>query len=119
MSWYDDEDAPERDGAALRPWILTGGRTRSVGVDIPVEALVVTTDAPPARRFTPEQAHIVGACRSPIAVAEIAVALGVPIGVARVLVSDLAAGGWVEVCETATTAESDLIRRLIAGVRAI
>jgi hypothetical protein len=117
LSSYDD--GSERDGRAFRPWLLTGGRTRSVGVDIPVEALVVTTDAPPARRFTPEQARIVEACRVPIAIVEIAATLSVPIGVARVLVSDLAAGGWVEVCETASNPETELIRRLIAGVRAI
>jgi hypothetical protein len=112
-------DDLEEDGRMFRPYLLTGGRTRSIGVDIPVEALVVTRETAPARGMSPEQAHILEACRVPIAIAEIAVSLTVPIGVARVLVSDLAANGYVEVCDTATQAETDLIRRLIAGVRAI
>jgi hypothetical protein len=118
------DDDLEEDGRMFRPYLLTGGRTRSIGVDIPVEALVVTRatadrEARPARGFSPEQAHILEACRVPIAIAEIAVSLAVPLGVARVLVSDLAANGWVELCDTATKVETDLIRRLIAGVRAI
>jgi hypothetical protein len=115
----DDEDGPELDGSTFRPYLLTGGRTRSVAGDIPIEALVVTRERLAPRGLTPEQAQILDACRSPISVAEIAVALAVPIGVARVLVSDLAATNRVEVCDTATRAEYELVRRLIAGVRAI
>jgi hypothetical protein len=124
----DDGGATERDGRTYRPYLLTGGRTRSIGRDIPIEALVVTRPGPvsafgPRRPVTAglgdEQRRIIEACRSPLAVAEIAVLLGVPLGVARVLVSDLAVTGHVEVCETVLRDERDLLRRLIAGVRAI
>jgi hypothetical protein len=120
----DDAGATERDGRTYRPYLLTGGRTRSIGRDIPIEALVVTrpgtaTAGSGTDGWGDEQRRIVEACRSPIAVAEIAVFLGVPIGVARVLVSDLAATAHVEVCETVLRDERDLLRRLIAGVRAI
>jgi hypothetical protein len=117
----DDHDgtAVERDGRTYRPYLLTGGRTRSIGRDIPVEALVVTRSGPATAGLGDEQRRIIDACRSPISVAEIAVLLAVPIGVARVLVSDLAVTTHVEVCETATGDDHDLLRRLIAGVRAI
>ena len=65
------------------------------------------------------QALILDACRRPMAIAEVAVRLSVPIGVARVLVSDLAATRHVEVCATADMGDAALVRRLIAGVRAI
>ena len=115
----DDAGATERDGRTYRPYLLTGGRTRSIGRDIPIEALVVTRARGATRGLTPEQVRILDACRSPISIAEIAVVLSVPIGVARVLVSDLAATNHVDVCDTATRAEYELVRRLIAGVRAI
>jgi hypothetical protein len=114
-----DETTTEVDGSAFRPYLLTGGRTRSIGTDIAMEALVVTRDGRGIDDLTPEQLLILEACRAPIAIAEIAVVLSVPIGVARVLVSDLAVADLVEVCATVDGADSDLVRRLIAGVRAI
>jgi hypothetical protein len=107
------------DGTAFRPYLLTGGRTRSIGTDIAVEALVVTRTGADGTTLSSEKALILDACRSPIAIAEIAVKLSVPIGIARVLVSDLAHTNHVEVCATATTTDVALVRRLIAGVRAI
>jgi hypothetical protein len=114
-----DDDAAEVDGSAFRPWLLTGGRTRSIGTDLAIEALVVTCDGVDPRRLETEQAYILELCRTPIAIAEIAVKLSVPIGVVRVLVSDLAATDHVEVCATATADDVALVRRLIAGVRAL
>jgi hypothetical protein len=114
-----DDEPEEVDGSAIRPYLLTGGRTRSIGTDLAVEALIVTRGGMDGRNLSSEQALIIDACQSPIAIAEIAVKLSVPIGVARVLVSDLAVTNHVEVCATATTNDVALVRRLIAGVRAI
>jgi len=115
----DDEEQEEVDGSAIRPYLLTGGRTRSIGVDLAIEAMVITREDADGRSLTPEQVLILDVCQSPIAIAEIAVKLSVPIGVARVLVSDLAVSDHVEVCATAATNDVALVRRLIAGVRAI
>jgi hypothetical protein len=114
-----DEGEEEVDGSAFRPFLLTGGRTRSVGTDLAVEALVVTQLGADAGALSPEKALILDACRRPISIAEIAVTLSVPIGIARVLVSDLVVSDHVEVCATASTDDVALVRRLIAGVRAI
>ena len=57
----------------------------------------------------------------PLAVAEIAAQLGLHIGVARVLVADLAASGYVIVRRPGTTLANDLdtIERVIRGLEAI
>jgi hypothetical protein len=80
-------------------YALTRGRTRARGPDLPWEAIVSTTRAGvsslPRLRF--EQARIVDLCQWPVSVAEIASELSVPVGVARVLVSDLSSDGLVGV----------------------
>jgi hypothetical protein len=115
----EDDDTREIDGRMFRPYLLTGGRTRPVGGDIPIEALIVARPGTAPAGLSLERARILDACRAPVSIAEIAVVLNAPIGVARVLVGDLAASGHVEVCDTAVGAEYDLVRRLIDGVRAI
>ncbi len=76
-------------------YALTQGRTQPDGRDLPWETLVVVTSdgraARPQLRF--EQGQIVDLCGRPVSVAEIAAHLGVPLGVAAVLVSDLHTGG--------------------------
>ena len=67
-------------------------RSRPVaGLDLNIETLVSTTQEGMMSlahlRF--EQARIVELCRRPVSVAEVAAELAVPLGVARVLVSDL------------------------------
>ena len=51
-----DDDQDEVDGSAIRPYLLTGGRTRSIGTDLAVEALVVTRAGVDGRTLTSEQA---------------------------------------------------------------
>jgi hypothetical protein len=104
-------------------YALTRGRTRSVGRDLPLETLVTTTDrglaALPSLRF--EQARIVGLCRRPSSVAEVAADLGVPVGVARVLVSDLNAAGMLVVHLPTLTQggrpRAEVLERLLTGLR--
>lgn len=111
----------------VRPYFVTGGRTRTARL-LGVEALVETTDAgrharrdgAPSIRF--EAAAIVDVCDGrAISVAEVASLVGVPLGVARVLVSDLADDALVTVHDAPTRPEDDipLLQRLIHGVRAL
>jgi hypothetical protein len=105
-------------------YALTRGRTRSGGHDLPWEAMVSSTDAGvdalPELRF--EQARIVELCRRPVSVAEVAVELHVPLGVARVLVSDLNSGGMLAVHRADVDADgrpsTEVLERLLAGLRA-
>ncbi|HEX8804013.1 MAG TPA: DUF742 domain-containing protein [Acidimicrobiales bacterium] len=118
MSRSDDEPR------VVPAYAVTRGRTRSVGRDLPWEALVTTTSAGmaarPRLRF--EHARIVDLCRRPTSVAEVSAQVGVPLGVARVLVSDLHADGLLVVhLPTLTDAGrpgTEILERLLTGLRA-
>ena len=79
-------------------YAVTGGRTRAGDHDLPIEA-VVTSAAQDGSTddLQPEYRAILDLARSPVALVEVAAGLGVPIGVARVLVSDLAEAGHLSV----------------------
>ncbi|OWY60292.1 hypothetical protein B7486_69960, partial [cyanobacterium TDX16] len=84
-------------GARIRPYAMTGGRTRGT-TDLPMEALVRATpqgvSAEP--RLAMERKKIVTLCATPISVAEISAHLHVPIGVVRVLVGDMSDEGLLD-----------------------
>ena len=104
-----------------RPYVLTGGRTRSAA-DLPLEALVVTERAAMPAGATPELLAIVDLCREPYSIIEIAARLRLHIGVVRVLVGDLTGEGILSVGATAGTVLDERIRvleRLLAGVRGL
>ncbi|MFF2111279.1 DUF742 domain-containing protein [Rhodococcus koreensis] len=113
---------PEETVSIVRPFILTGGRTES-GVDLPLEAVIVAradgdavVDAMPA---PDELRRVFALCSEPRSVAEIASLASIPLGVARVLVGDLAAAGAVTVNETAGSTGPDrkLMERVLDGLR--
>ena len=105
-------------------YALTGGRGRSTADDLALETMVSSTDhgldSLPDLRF--EHARIVDLCRRPQSVVEVAAELGVPVGVARVLVSDLHGHQLLAVHRLATTADGtpapEILERLLAGLRA-
>ncbi len=117
--------ARDSEGAGTRrivpAYALTGGRTRSAGRDLPVETMVTTT-ADGIRRVVDlrfEQRDIVLLCRRPQSVAEVAARLRVPLGVARVLVSDLTAAGRLAVhLPTDERPDRAVLERLLSGLRA-
>jgi hypothetical protein len=104
-------------------YAITGGRTRSAGDDLPWETMVVTTAAGVENlsRLRFEQAATVEHCRHAMSIVEIAARLGVPPGVAGVLVSDLHAQGYLEVHRPVLTDSgrpgADVLQRLLAGLR--
>jgi Protein of unknown function (DUF742) len=98
--------------------LVTGGRTRPVQDGLHVETLV---SALPAALHAPlkfERSRIVELCQTPRSVAEIAVALAVPLGVARVLIADMATAGFVTI-QDSPTITSDMIERIRDRVRAL
>lgn len=104
-------------------YALTGGRTRSRGEDLQLETLVTGTDegraALPHLRF--EQARIIELCGTPHSVVEVAARLRIPLGVARVLVSDLHADGLLAVHRVPGTIDgrpgTEVLERLLSGLR--
>ena len=83
----------------VRPYAVTGGRVRAAGADLPLEALVeMLPAAAEARGLPPEKRAILQhAGHTFVSVAELSALLRLPIGVIRVLVTDLAEAGLVRV----------------------
>ncbi|MEU9577981.1 DUF742 domain-containing protein [Streptomyces chilikensis] len=82
----------EEDNSFVRPFIITGGRVEPLRNDLRLETLVVAV-RPPGESLTFERKRVAAVCESPTTVAEVAHRVGVPLGVARVLISDLVAAG--------------------------
>jgi hypothetical protein len=105
-------------------YAFTGGRTCAAGQDLPLEAVVTATGLSLASGgvLQMESRAIVEMCARPKSLAEIGAALRVPVGVARVLVGDLANGGYLEV-HLPRTADGDggpghaILGRLLDGLR--
>lgn len=100
----DGTDGGEDDGVderayAVRPYAITGGRTRAgARHHLPVEALVQGLASPDIVPTTPERRQILTLTRDQyLSVAELSAHLEVPVGVVRVLIGDLADEGLVRV----------------------
>lgn len=98
MSAYDDGEAVEEQ-RTVRPYTVTGGRTRPRSSELPLEALVsAALGAERIGALTAERRRIVELTAERIlSVAELSAYLLVPLGVTRVLVGDLVAEGAVSV----------------------
>jgi len=118
---------PQERGQADRVvpvYAFTGGRTRAAGQELPLEAVATATGLAPTAGVSlqMESRAIVEMCARPKSLAEIGAALRVPVGVARVLVGDLANGGYLDV-HLPRTAEGDggpghvILGRLLDGLR--
>lgn len=119
-------DHEEPTGALVRPYAVTRGRTRP-RLDIAIEALVEITSrgraGSQAGSFGREQQYIANLCDGRLqSLAEIAARMQLPLGVARVLIADMAAEGLVAVHEP-TSLDGDesvgmeLLERVLSGLR--
>lgn len=121
----------ERDeptGALVRPYAVTRGRTRP-RLDIAIEALVETTargrSAGSAKGGQGrEHQYIATLCDGRLqSLAEIAARMQLPLGVARVIIADMAADGLVAVHEPTILDDSndavgtELLERVLSGLR--
>ena len=107
----------------VRPYAMTGGRTRP-RYQLAIEALVSTTADPhQLQGQLPEHQRICHLCREIKSVAEISALLTIPLGVARILVADLAEAGLVAIHqpggdETAGgQPDVTLLERVLSGLR--
>jgi Protein of unknown function (DUF742) len=109
-------------GPVVRPFIVTGGRTRPTDERLRVETLISALPAALSAPLGFERQRIVQICQRPVSVAEVANGLVVPIGVARVLIADLIAERLVTVHEQAGPDEGlsrSVLERILEGVRAL
>lgn len=112
---------PRDTAASIRPYAWTGGRTKSAH-RLELETLVSTSEQCHAARLERVEHHsIADLCRHPRSVAEVGATLGVPLGVAKVLLGDMAELGLVVVHRTVTDSGSaphlDLMERVLSGLR--
>jgi hypothetical protein len=111
------EDTAHRD-VFVRPFIMTEGRTQPLHDGLRVETLVHARPAAMSAPLRFEHRTIVALCQNPVAVAEVAAELRVPLGVARVLVADLYADDLVLLREP-TELPVHVIERIRDLVRAL
>ena len=79
------------DRQRVRPYAMTGGRTRPTHDVLEIETLVSTTstvDLTP--KLTVEQRAIAVLCHDILSIAEVSAKLHLPLGVVRILVGDMA-----------------------------
>ena len=115
---------PAVEAGLVRPYTLTGGRTDTT-VDLPLEARVQTLQSALFHRWPPHdmRGRIIQLCIKSPSVAEISARLGLPLGVARVLVGDLVTSGYLRVHPTLDRSSREerreLIGRTLRGLRAL
>ena len=104
----------------VRPYAVTGGRTQSRSQPA-IEALVSTTSRGREVMYTlvPEYEAVCRLCGEVKSVAEIAALLGVPLGVAGVVVGDLAESGLVVIGPTGggdSVPDMQTLERVLIGL---
>jgi len=120
-------DPEENTGALVRPYAVTRGRTRP-SLDIAIEALIETTVRGRSTGGNGgqgrEHQYIAALCDGRLqSLAEIAARMQLPLGVARVLIADMASDGLVAVYEPTSLEDSDdavgteLLERVLSGLR--
>ncbi|MEU3555018.1 DUF742 domain-containing protein [Streptomyces fragilis] len=107
----------------VRPYAMTGGRTRP-RYQLAIEALVHTTAQPHQMQGQlPEHQRICNLCREIKSVAEVSALLQIPLGVARILVADLAEAGLVAIHQPGGDESAGgqpdvtLLERVLSGLR--
>ncbi|GAB2851660.1 DUF742 domain-containing protein [Streptomyces deserti] len=121
--WYDHEAGP-----LVRPYAMTGGRTRPgpTGVRFDLIALVTLDPGAPGvddAALGPEHRALLDLCRTETqSVAELAAGADLPVGVVRVLLGDLLELGSVIVSRPVPPAQlpdERILHEVIAGLRAL
>jgi hypothetical protein len=114
--WLDDDAGP-----VVRPYALTGGRTRPSGERFDLLDMVraVRGAFQELPRLAPEQAELLQRCQMPTPIAELAADLDLPVGVIRILVADLRERDLVTIHRAQPAAFSDLkiLQEVVDGLR--
>ncbi len=123
MNSSDDDRWADWDvGPVARPYTVTGGRTHLRGewhFDL-VDTVARTPASADVTYRSPERGHILELCRVPVTVAELASAVGLPLGVVRVVLDDLLQENLIEVTAAAPrgrVTDSSLLRQVLDGLQ--
>lgn len=105
----------------VRPYAVTGGRTRP-RTQLEIEAMVAAAhyEARDLSVLSPECQAILGFCRDWRSVAEVSAVLRMPLGVARILIADMAVEGLVRIHQldhAQGRPDLNLLERVLSGLR--
>jgi hypothetical protein len=105
----------------VRPYAVTGGRTKP-RYQLQIEAMVAAShyEARDLSVLSPECQAILSFCRDWRSVAEVSAVLHMPLGVARVLIADMAMEGLVRVHQidhAQGRPDINLLERVLSGLR--
>ncbi len=110
------------DGLRVRPYAITGGRTRAA-TEVPIEAIVYRTPKgeKAVSSMSLERRQILSILASPQSAAEISARLRLPLGVARVVLGDLVDEGFVALNTRSASGRPDLrlLERVLDGLQAL
>jgi hypothetical protein len=103
----------------VRPFVMTGGRTRVEQRELRLESMLRTVRPSPGGLAT-EQEAMLRLCVEPQSIAELGARLGLVVGVVAIVAGDLVAEGLLEVHHTdPVDIELQALTRMIERVRAI
>jgi hypothetical protein len=111
----------EDDDFLVRPYTVTRGRTRP-RYHLEIEAMVTASDreADDLSWLSPEYQAILEFCRDWRSVAEVSAVLQMPLGVARILITDMASEGLVRIHQLnhdQGRPDVNLLKRVLSGIR--
>lgn len=111
----DEEWFDEAAGRLVRPYTVSGGRTRPTN-QLNLLSLVKATGLLGQGQLDPDHAQALGLCSDPASVAEIAARLKLPVVVTKVLVSDLLDCGAVTTRHSAPSIDPSTDRFVLEAV---
>jgi|SRR4051812_22863123 hypothetical protein len=104
----------------VRPFIMTGGRTKVVRTDLRFETLVQARGGTVPGTVPSEQRALLARSAEPVSVAELAAELGLVVGVACVLINDLLDGDLLEVFTSdPETIDLDMLTAMVDKIRSL
>ena len=117
--WFDREAGP-----VVRPYAVTRGRTRPRTEEFDLISVIITTGVRPSDFIWlgPEHQRMIQLCQRPITIADMASDLDLPLGVVRVLLSDLKDQGLVRVMTAPPRrqiTDMHLLRNVLNGLKAL
>jgi len=119
--WVDKNAGP-----VVRPYALTGGRTQPIsGTVLDLIAVLVASTCDQGFddvALSPEHRRILGLCKAPVTVADVASTLALPVGVVRVLLADLIGEGRITVLAQRPAGEQPsaaLLKEVLHGLHAL
>jgi len=111
--WMDDAG-----GRLVRPFSMIRGRVRPSQRDLDLFLMISTREGIVSPQV-PDQEYtkILNLCRDPLSVAEVAAYSGLPMAVAKVIISDLLDNGYLEAGSSAPERDPALLSLVLAGLR--